>query len=139
MPGTRIVGLTKNSRHSKILVVDDSKENRDVLVEILSGAGFEVAQANDGIEALDLLNIFNPELIFMDVRMPNMDGLTASKIIKSTEEYKHIPIIAVTAALSSDTEQIIEAGLDSYIIKPFENINVLETVRKYLCVEYEYE
>lgn len=137
---TRIVGLTKNSRHSKILVVDDSKENRDVLVEILSGAGFEVAQANDGIEALDLLNIFNPELIFMDVRMPNMDGLTASKIIKSTEEYKHIPIIAVTAgAFSSDTEQIIEAGLDSYIIKPFENINVLETVRKYLCVEYEYE
>lgn len=109
-------------------------------MEILSGAGFEVAQANDGIEALDLLNIFNPELIFMDVRMPNMDGLTASKIIKSTEEYKHIPIIAVTAgAFSSDTEQIIEAGLDSYIIKPFENINVLETVRKYLCVEYEYE
>ncbi len=137
---SKIIGLSENSIHSKILVVDDSEENRNVLVEILTNAGFETAQAGDGLEALEMLKEFKPDLIFMDVRMPNMDGLRASQILKSSEEYRHIPIIAVTAgAFCEDTEQILKAGMDSYIIKPFKNNDILEMVKNYLCVEFVYE
>ena len=106
----------------------------------MTNAGFETAQAGDGLEALEMLKEFKPDLIFMDVRMPNMDGLRASQILKSSEEYRHIPIIAVTAgAFCEDTEQILKAGMDSYIIKPFKNNDILEMVKNYLCVEFVYE
>lgn len=136
----RIIGLTQTSKHSRILVVDESKESREILVQILLDAGFEIAQVQNSIESVELMDIFQPELVFMEMNASQIDSLTAARLIKSREEYKHVPVIAVISGEISDVkEQIIGAGIDSYIIKPYKKTDVLETVKKYLIVEFEYE
>lgn len=106
---------------ARILVVDDSKMNRMIAGGILEKAGYEVAFAEDGLQALDLLKGDKIDAVLMDIQMPNMDGFEATRAVKKDEELKHIPIIIVTAI--SDKEALKSAlaiGATDYVTKPFD-------------------
>ena len=103
----------------KILVVEDNDRNRRLLKVLLKAKGYEVIEAATGQEAMNYLKHQNPDLILMDIQLPNTDGLALTKKIKNDSETGHIPIVAVTAyAMKGDKERILEAGCDAYISKP---------------------
>jgi len=103
----------------KILVVEDNDRNRRLLKILLQARGYVVVEASSGKEALEYLEAQKPDLILMDIQLPNMDGLTLTKQIKSDEKTKDIPIVAVTAyAMKGDKERILEAGCNAYVSKP---------------------
>lgn len=103
----------------KILVVEDTPELVYQFKIRLSAAGFEVHTANDGNKGLELARSINPDLILLDLMLPEVDGYRICRFIKFDKEYEHIPIIIVSArSLESDTELAMEAGADAYYIKP---------------------
>ena len=104
---------------SRILVVEDNTDNMTLIVDILSSLDHDVLQAQDGQEGVDKAQSEKPDLILMDLSLPRMDGWTATKYIKSNDELKSIPIIALTAhAMVGDRERAMEAGCDDYLTKP---------------------
>ena len=148
-----LVGDHKNNKIDlNILLVDDNNFNLVLAQTILEKEGQKVSSASNGIEALNLLSSKDFDLVFMDVQMPEMDGIKATKLIRQCEqgecevgEYhdllcqvslrlkgKHLPIIAMTAhAMAGDKEQCIGAGMDDYLTKPFQPEDVLNTIRDY--------
>jgi len=131
----KIISLEHDDEQHKILVVDDDPLNRLILVELLTPFGFEIKEAENGKIALDLCQQWKPHLIFMDMRMPVMDGFEASRAIKKILD--HIIIIAITASVFEDKkEQIFEAGCDEFISKPFYHTNIFEIIQRYLDVKY---
>ncbi|PWT96016.1 MAG: hypothetical protein C5B52_16505, partial [Bacteroidetes bacterium] len=106
---------------AEILVVEDDPMNMLLICEVLKNMGFNVIQATNGKEALEILPQYRPLMIFMDVNMPVMDGYTATQFIRTMgEPYRSLPIIALTAdAMEKDKEKCLEAGMDDYISKPF--------------------
>jgi two-component system, cell cycle response regulator DivK len=104
----------------KILVVEDNLDNRRILVYRLKRIGdFEIFEANNGQEALNLVEKDTPDLIFMDLKMPVMDGWEATRRIRSTEVGRSVPIIALTAqAMAGDEQKALAAGCDDYVAKP---------------------
>ncbi len=116
----------------KILTVDDSEDNC-ALIEEVFGDRFVIIRAGDGHEALDLIDKQVPDLILLDMGMPEMDGWKLASHLKSNSKTKHIPIISVTAyALEGDREACLAAGCDDYMAQPI-NISKLEkTVEEYL-------
>ncbi|MBF0318027.1 MAG: response regulator, partial [Nitrospirae bacterium] len=115
-----------------ILLVEDNQTNRMVAGSILKKHGYTVKEAVDGQEAVALVSEVMFDLILMDVQMPVMDGFEATKIIKSSETTRNIPIIAMTAnALKGDRERCIEAGMDDYITKPIKATELIQMVKKY--------
>ena len=106
---------------SKILVVEDNDRNRRLLKILLEAKEYEVMEAATGEEALKCLSNQKPDLILMDIQLPNMDGLELIRKIKSQAETEDIPIVAITAyAMKGDRERILEAGCDEYISKPID-------------------
>ena len=106
---------------AKILVVEDAEDNRDMLSRRLQRKGHRVVQAADGQEAVDMATRERPDLILMDVSLPVMDGLEATRRIKARTETQTTPIIAVTAhAMSGDRDKALRAGCDDYHAKPVE-------------------
>jgi PAS domain S-box-containing protein len=109
-------------RRLNILVVEDEVVNRTTLRLILVKLGHQVAEAGDGLEALDMLKTLAPDCILMDVQMPGMDGLEATRAIRTRDDLSRLartPIIAITAhAMSGDREKILAAGMDGYVAKP---------------------
>lgn len=106
---------------SKILLVEDNEMNRDMLSRRLTRKQFDVVIATDGGQGVEMAHSEHPDLILMDMSLPVKDGWTATKEIKSAEDTKHIPIIALTAhAMSGDREQALAAGCDDYDTKPIE-------------------
>ena len=102
-----------------ILLVEDNENNRNLLKDILDFHGYQVAMASDGQEALVLAQKLLPDLILMDIQMPNMDGLTACKILKSDPTTSDLKIVALTSfAMQGDPEKFLAAGFDAYISKP---------------------
>jgi two-component system, sensor histidine kinase and response regulator len=140
----QVLSLAPDQNEYCILVVDDSTDSRLVLVKILTSIGFAVQEATNGMEAIALWQEWQPHLIFMDMRMPIMDGYEATKIIKAREETS-IPnrktiIIALTAnAFEEQREATIKAGCDDYINKPFREEELLEKLSEYLEVQYIYQ
>ncbi|MBE8988011.1 PAS domain S-box protein [Nostoc sp. LEGE 12450] len=140
----QVLSLAPAQNEYRILVVDDSIDSRLVLVKILTSIGFAVQEAANGTEAIALWQQWQPDLIFMDMRMPIMDGYEATKIIKAREETS-IPnrktiIIALTAnAFEEQREATIQAGCDDYINKPFREEELLEKLSEYLEVQYIYQ
>ena len=117
----------------RILAVDDQEDNRRILRDLLTMAGFEVIEAVDGAEAVRLAEQHVPDLILMDVQLPNMDGYEATRQIKANPLLKAIPIITVTSfALSGDEGKALEAGSDWYMAKPFSPRQLLAKVKEYL-------
>jgi PAS domain S-box-containing protein len=116
---------------ASIMVVEDEPINMMLITEVLSRMGFAVIKAINGKQALEILTQQDPQLIFMDVNMPEMDGYTTTRLIRQLPEpYKSIPVIALTAdAMQGDKEKCIEAGMNDYISKPFK-LEEIEAVLK---------
>lgn len=104
---------------ARILVVEDTPANMKLMVLILASAGHVPLQAVTARAAIDMARAEHPDLILMDVQLPDMDGLAATKMLKSSPDTREIPVVAVTAlAMRGDRERVLEAGCDAYLEKP---------------------
>ncbi|MDQ7828412.1 MAG: response regulator [Armatimonadota bacterium] len=117
----------------RILVVEDQEDNRRILRDLLTSAGYEVLEATTGEDGVTAAARYRPDLILMDIQLPVLDGYGATRRIKAAPELAHIPIIAVTSyALSGDDARAFEAGCDGYIAKPYNPRELLALVRRHL-------
>ena len=117
----------------RILVVEDQEDNRRIMRDLLTSAGFEVIEAVNGNEALSVAEAERPDLIVMDIQLPKLDGLEATRRIKANPVLRHIPVIAVTSyAMSEDNEKAMTAGCDAYFAKPVSPRTLLAKIREYL-------
>jgi CheY-like chemotaxis protein len=117
----------------RILLVEDNEMNRDMLSRRLARNGFEVVVAVDGEQAVTMASAEKPDLILMDMSLPVMDGLEATRHIKAAPSTRSIPVIALTAnALVEDRERALAAGCDDFDTKPVELPRLLEKIRKQL-------
>jgi two-component system cell cycle response regulator DivK len=115
----------------KILIVEDTEDNRQILRDLLGMAGYTLFEARDGAEGVAKAAEHRPDLILMDIQMPVMDGYEATRRIKANPELKAIPIVAVTSyALSGDEQKTRDAGCDAYIAKPYSPRQMLAKVRE---------
>jgi len=116
-----------------ILAVDDSASMRQMVRYTLENAGYEVVQANDGVEALDYAKGSGVDLVLTDVNMPNMDGITLCKELRGLSHYKGVPILMLTTESASDTKSRgKQAGATGWIVKPFNPEQLLATIAKVL-------
>lgn len=118
----------------RILVIEDTEDNRRILRDLLTHAGFELIEATDGEQGIQMAVEQRPDLILMDIQLPIVDGYEATRRIKANPDLRHIPIIAVTSyALSGDEERAAAAGCDGYIAKPFSPRQILAEIRALLA------
>ena len=117
----------------KILLVEDNEMNRDMLSRRLERRGFEVIMALDGAQGVEMARSENPTLILMDMSLPVMDGLTATRTLKDDPATARSPVIGLSAhAMSSDLDKALEAGCDDYDTKPIDLIRLLEKMQTQL-------
>ena len=117
----------------RILVIDDHEDNRHILRDLLENARYEVIEATTGEEGVVLAEAHVPDLILMDIELPDFDGYEATRRIKSMPAVRHVPVIAVTSyALSGDDVKALRAGCDAYVTKPFSPRALLAKVKEYL-------
>ncbi|WP_442921681.1 AAA family ATPase [Microcoleus sp. Aus8_D2] len=136
----RVIGLAPHQPNYRILVVDDNDYNRKLLVKIITAIGFEVQEASNGQDAIEIWNSYSPHLIWMDMRMPVMDGYEATKRIKATTKGQATAVIAITAsALEEEKTMILSTGCDDFVRKPFQEQTIFEIAAKHLGVSYVYE
>ena len=136
----RVTGICAGPEVPRILVVDDHLENRDWLMKLLTTIGFSVRGADNGEAAIRSWEEWNPRLILMDVHMPVMDGLEATRRIKADPRGKETAIIAVTAsAMDDDRRAVSQSGADDFVIKPCHEDELLEKIRVLLNIAYDYE
>jgi PAS domain S-box-containing protein len=144
-PSRRVLGLVPGQRAAdgrpfRLLVVEDTETNRQLLVKLLATLGFEVQGAANGQEALEMWEQWQPHLVWMDMRMPVMDGHMATQRIKATARGQDTIIIALTAtAFEEDREQIMLEGCDDFVRKPFRKDEIYDMLVKYLGVRFLYE
>ena len=136
----RVVGLAPHQTKYRILVVEDQNANRQLLVKLLTIVGFAVKEAVNGQQGVEIWQEWSPHLIFMDMQMPVMDGLSATKLIKSTPQGQETIIIAFTANAFKEQEQQIRVfGCDDFISKPLIEHLLWEKIAQHLQVEYVYQ
>ncbi|MCB9438093.1 MAG: response regulator [Anaerolineales bacterium] len=117
----------------RILYVEDNFQNKRLVRKVLVARGYTVLEADDGQTGIDIAVAEIPDLILMDINIPGIDGIEATRIIKSYEQTTHIPIIALTAnAMRGDRERFLAAGCDNYLPKPISTSDLLEVVQAYL-------
>ncbi len=122
------------------LVVDDKELNRLVLKEMLETAGFTAIEAENGKVAVERAKEFRPDIVFMDIKMPVMDGYAAVKALKDNPETRDIPVFALTAsAFTNDEDRILASGFDGFLAKPFKRADLFALIRDKSRVELEYE
>lgn len=135
-----IIGLAPEQPEYRILIVEDQLENRLLLKKILEPLGFPVKEALNGEQAIEIFRKWHPHLIWMDRRMPVMDGITATKLIREDERGIDTIIIALTAsAFREQKEEVIEAGADDLIRKPFKESEIFDAMAVHLGVTYLYK
>ncbi|MDZ8225083.1 hybrid sensor histidine kinase/response regulator [Nostoc sp. ChiVER01] len=136
----RVIGLEANQPKYRILVVEDKWENRQLLVKMLASLGFEVREAENGKQGVSIWETWEPHLIWMDMRMPVMDGYEATKQIKAHLKGQATVIIALTAsAFDEERTVILSTGCNDFVRKPFREEVILKKMAKYLGVRYVYE
>jgi two-component system sensor histidine kinase ChiS len=136
----RVVGIEPGQPTYRLLIVDDKEVNRQLLVKFLSPMGFDLREARDGKEALEIWETWEPHLIWLDMRMPVMDGYEATRRIKSTTRGQATVIVALTAsALEEDRVIILSEGCDAYIRKPFREEEIFGALAQHLGVRFIYE
>ena len=117
----------------KVLIVEDNDLNMKLFNDLLVAHGYGTLQSKDGVEALKLARQHRPDLILMDIQLPEISGLQVTQWIKEDEDLRTIPIIAVTAfAMKGDEEKIREGGCEAYIAKPISTTSFLRTVERFL-------
>lgn len=116
-----------------VLIVEDNELNMKLFHDLLEAHGYNTIETKDGREALELARKHHPDLILMDIQLPEISGLEVTKWIKEDSSLKGIPVIAVTAfAMKGDEEKIREGGCEAYLAKPISVANFLETVERFL-------
>jgi signal transduction histidine kinase/CheY-like chemotaxis protein len=134
-----IVGLAPNQPVYRILIVEDQMENQLLLTKLMQSIGFEVKLAEDGAQGVQLFKNWHPHLIWMDRRMPVMDGVEATQIIRQLPGGKDVKIVAVTAsALSEERDEMLQAGMDDFVRKPYRLSEIYESLGRQLGVQYIY-
>ena len=117
----------------KVLIVEDNELNMKLFHDLLDSQGYETLQTREGLQALALARLHKPDLILMDIQLPEISGLEVTKWLKDDEELSHIPVVAVTAfAMKGDEERIRNGGCEAYISKPISVMHFLDVVRKHL-------
>ena len=138
-PVQRVSRLKPGQATIRVLVVDDQPTNRALLRELLTATGFEIREACDAAETLRACATWRPQLILLDMRLPDIDGQALTRRLKSAEPGPCPPIIAVTAgAFDEDRQRAFEAGADAYVRKPFKEHELFEAIAACLRVEYLY-
>ena len=116
-----------------ILVIEDQEDNRRIVRDLLTSAGYEVTEATTGEDGITAAETRRPDLILMDVQLPGLNGYEATRRIKDNPDLHHIPIIVVTSyALSGDDVKAFEAGCDAYVSKPFSPRELLAKIREFV-------
>lgn len=135
-----IVGLESGQPDYRILIVDDEWENREALFQLLNPIGFNLRQAENGQEAVAIAREWRPHLIWMDIRMPVMDGYEASQAINAAELDPEPVIIALTAStFMEESDLASEAGCIVTVHKPYREREIFDTMKQYLDLRYRYE
>jgi signal transduction histidine kinase/DNA-binding NarL/FixJ family response regulator len=136
----RVIAIAPNQSTYKLLIVDDKAINRQLLMRLLAPLGFEVKEASNGQEAIAIWDEWEPHLIWMDMRMPVMDGYEATKYIKSTTKGNATAVIALTASVLEEEKAIVlSAGCDDFVRKPFKEHTIFAVLTKHLGLKYIYE
>jgi CheY-like chemotaxis protein len=135
-----VIGLAPTQKTWRILVADDNRENLLLLKSLLKSVGFVVLEAKNGQEALAVFKKESPDFIWMDMRMPVMDGYEAAGQIRQCSGGDEVPIIAITAsAFSEQRPEIMASGCNDMVTKPFQAHDIFETMGRFLDIEYIYE
>ena len=124
--GKRIMSKT-------VLIVEDNELNMKLFHDLLSAHGYATLQTRDGMEALALARQHRPDLILMDIQLPEVSGLEVTRWLKEDETLRHIPVVAVTAfAMKGDEEKMRDGGCEAYLAKPISVTKFLDTVRRFI-------
>ena len=116
-----------------VLIVEDNELNMKLFNDLLEAHGYKTLQTRSGVEAVRLARLHKPDLILMDIQLPEVSGLQVTQWIKDEEDLRHIPVIAITAfAMKGDEEVIRQGGCEAYISKPISVTGFLETVRRFV-------
>jgi len=126
-------GEEQRSMAKTVLIVEDNELNMKLFNDLLDAQGYITLQTKDGMEALELARHHRPDLILMDIQLPEVSGLEVTKWLKEDDDLASIPVIAVTAfAMKGDEEKIRSGGCEAYIAKPISVISFLETIKSFL-------
>jgi two-component system cell cycle response regulator DivK len=120
----------------KVLIVEDNELNMKLFNDLLEAHGIETVSTNNGNNVLELTRESKPDLILMDIQLPEVSGLDVTKWLKAEDDLKHIPVIAVTAfAMKGDEQKIREGGCEDYISKPISVTHFMDVINRHLKVE----
>ena len=123
---------TTSGARKKVLIVEDNELNMKLFNDLLEAHGYLTLQARNGVEAVELARKHHPNLILMDIQLPEVSGLQVTQWIKDDESLRAIPVVAITAfAMKGDEEKIRQGGCEAYLSKPISVVKFLETVRNY--------
>jgi len=126
-------GLVDGIMAKKVLIVEDNELNMKLFHDLLEAYGYETCETRNGLEALDLAREHRPDLILMDIQLPEVSGLEVTKWLKEDDDLRSIPVVAVTAfAMKGDEERIRQGGCEAYLSKPISVSKFIETVRTYI-------
>jgi CheY-like chemotaxis protein len=136
----RLIGAAEGQPRYRLLIAEDQPDSRLLLRKLLEPLGFDLREAVNGQAAVDLFTRWHPHLIWMDIRMPVMDGLEATRQIKATEAGASTKIVAVTAhAFKEERGEILAAGCDDFIHKPYHDVEIIDALTKHLGLRFVYE
>ncbi|HEY8580771.1 MAG TPA: response regulator [Beijerinckiaceae bacterium] len=115
-----------------VLIVEDNELNMKLFNDLLEAHGYRTVQTRNGVEAVELARLHKPDLILMDIQLPEVSGLQVTQWIKDDDELRDIPVVAVTAyAMKGDEDKIRQGGCEAYLSKPISVVKFLDTVRNY--------
>jgi two-component system, cell cycle response regulator DivK len=122
-----------DAKAKTVLIVEDNELNMKLFHDLLDAHGYNILQTKDGMEALDIAREHHPDLILMDIQLPEVSGLEVTKWLKDDQDLRRIPVVAVTAfAMKGDEERIREGGCEAYLSKPISVGKFIETIRHFL-------
>jgi len=123
----------RRAAEKTILIVEDNELNMKLFHDLIQAHGYNILQTKDGMEALKLARQHKPDLILMDIQLPEVSGLEVTKWIKGDPELHEVPVVAVTAfAMKGDEERIRQGGCEAYLSKPISVAKFMETIRRFL-------
>ncbi len=126
--------MAEGGEKKKVLVVEDDKMSKILVHEILTMNGYETIEARNGAEALRLVREEDPDLVLMDINLPGMDGVTATRLLKAGAGERNVPVLALTASsMEGDEEELKKSGFDGCVPKPIEVKKLVETVKRWLA------